>query len=193
MEQIITLKTVQKVIGLEETVSTQTLAKSLAATETDGTLILACRQTGALGNNGKEFYAGEGGVYFTLILHPGACINTKKLTVSKLSKKLTLAMSNAISDVITNVLHIHTKITKNGELCAYDKSARKWKKCAGILAEKTDNGRWLLGAGIYLNNRLPISQRTECISLKSILNSETSKELFLDELLSNFWKEYAFL
>ena len=184
MEQIITLKTVQKVIGLEETASTQTLAKSLAATETDGTLILACRQTGALGNNGKEFYAGEGGVYFTLILHPGDCINAKKLT---------LAMSNAISDVITNVLHIHTKITKNGELCAYDKSARKWKKCAGILAEKTDNGRWLLGAGIYLNNRLPISQRTECISLKSILNSETSKELFLDELLSNFWKEYAFL
>ena len=184
MEKMITLKTVQKVIGLEETSSTQLLAKSLAATESEGTLILACRQTGALGNGGTRFYAGEGGVYFTLILNPHAKISAHKLT---------LAMSNAISDVITGVLNINTKITKNGELCVYDKSARKWKKCAGILTEQTDNGNWLLGAGIYLNNRLPISERTGCISLKSILGSETSKELFLDEVLNNFWKEYAFL
>ena len=184
MEKTIILKTVQKVIGLEETPSTQLLAKSLAATESEGTLILACRQTGAMGNGGTYFYAGEGGVYFTLILNPHLKIPAQKLT---------LAMSNAISDVITKVLNINTKITKNGELCVYDKSARKWKKCAGILTEQAENGSWLLGAGIYLNNRLPVSQRTTCISLKSILGSETSKELFLDEVLNNFWKEYAFL
>ena len=184
MEQTITLKTVQKVIGLEETPSTQLLAKSLAATESEGTLILACRQTEAVGNGGTDFYAGEGGVYFTLILNPHVEISARKLT---------LAMSNAISDVITHVLGLKTKITNTGDVCLYDKSARKWKKCAGILAEHTDNGSWLLGAGIYLNNRLPISQRTACVRIKSILESETSKELFLDEVLNNFWKEYAFL
>ncbi|MBP5403881.1 MAG: hypothetical protein J6Y17_02185 [Elusimicrobiaceae bacterium] len=184
MEKTITLKTVKKVIGLEETSSTQGLARSLAATETDGTLILACHQTQAVGQKGNPFYAGEGGVYFTLILDPQTKIS---------SSKLTLAMSNAISDVISNVLGIKTKLSKSGEILCYDKSARSWKKCAGVLAERSEYGTWLLGAGIYLNNRLPIGLRTTCISLKSILGGETSKELFLDEVLNNFWKEYAFL
>ena len=184
MEKVFTLKTVKKVIGLEETSSTQGLARSLAATETDGTLILACRQTAAFGCGNKPFYAGEGGVYFTLILDPQTRLSAQKLT---------LALSNAISDTITGVLGIKTKLSKTGEILVYEKSTRTWKKCAGVLAEKTQSGTWLLGTGIYLNNRLPIALRTTCISLKSILGSETSKELFLDEVLNNFWKEYAFL
>lgn len=184
MEKIVTFKTVQKVIGLEGTPSTQLLARSLAAQETDGTLILACHQTSAIDREGKFFYAGEGGVYFTLILGSQDTFNAQKLT---------LAMANAISDVITNVLNLKTKISKTGDILVYDKTARTWKKCAGILAEQTEQGTWLLGAGIYLNNRLPIAQRKTSISLKTILGSETSKELFLDEVLNNFWKEYAFL
>ena len=184
MEKTFTLQTVKKVIGLEETSSTQGLARSLAATEADGTLILACHQTQAIGQKGTPFYAGEGGVYFTLILNPQIKISAQKLT---------LAMSNAISDAIYGMLNIRTKLSKTGEILVYDKSARSWKKCAGILTEKTESGAWLLGAGIYLNNRLPAGLRTTCISLKSVLGSETSKELFLDEVLNNFWKEYAFL
>lgn len=184
MEKTITLKTVKKVIGLEETASTQGLARSLAATESDGTLILACHQTQAIGQKGTPFYAGEGGVYFTLILDPQEKISAQKLT---------LAMSNAISDAIYGMLEIRTRLSKNGEILAYDKCARSWKKCAGVLAEKLPQGTWLLGAGIYLNNRLPIAQRATCISLKSICTSETSKELFLESVLNNFWKEYAFL
>ncbi len=184
MEKTITLKTVQKVIGLEETPSTQILARHLAATESAGTLILACRQTAAIGNDGKTFYAGEGGVYFTLILNPQAAVT---------GAQLTLAMANAVSDVITKILNLKTKIAKNGDICVYDKLAHSWKKCAGILAERTEQGTWLLGVGIYLNNRLPVAQRTQCVSLKGLLGSETSKELFLEEVLTNFWKEYAFL
>ncbi|MBP5617404.1 MAG: hypothetical protein J6X06_06470 [Elusimicrobiaceae bacterium] len=182
MEKTFTFKAVQKVIGLEEIPSTQILARSLSATETEGTLILACHQTQAVGRNNTPFYAGEGGVYFTLILNPQTGAD-----------KLTFAMCNAISDVITNVLELKTKITKEGDICVYDKAARVWKKCAGVLAEQAGNGRWLLGAGIYVNNRLPVSARRNAISLKSVLGSETSKELFLDEVLNNFWKEYAFL
>ena len=184
MEKTITLKTVKKVIGLEEIPSTQTLARSLSATETDGTLILACHQTEAVGRDGTAFYAGEGGVYFTLILNPQIKLE---------SSKITLAMANAISDVITQVLNIHTKITQEGDILVYDKLARKWKKCAGVYTEKTNQGSYLLGAGIYLNNRFPIGVRATAISLKNVLGSETSKELFLDEVLNNFWKEYAFL
>lgn len=184
MEKIITFKTVQKVIGLEQTPSTQILARSLAAQESDGTLILACHQTAAVDREGNAFYAGEGGVYFTLILDPQSTLSAQKLT---------LAMANAISDVITNILNLKTKISKEGNVFVYDKTSRTWKKCAGILAEQTQDGKWLLGTGIYLNNRLPISLKATSVSLKTLLGSETSKELFLDEVLNNFWKEYAFL
>ncbi len=184
MEQTITFKTVQKVIGLEKIPSTQSLARSLAFQETDGTLILACQQTAAIDREEKPFFAGEGGVYFTLILNPQFEIT---------SEKLTLAMANAISDVITHVLDIKTKISKTGDILVCDNASGVWKKCAGILAEKANATTWLLGAGIYLNNQLPISCKDTCISLSSIINSQTSKELFLDEVLNNFWKEYAFL
>lgn len=184
MEKTFTLQTVQKVIGLEQTPSTQTLARTLANTEADGTLILACHQTDAIGRDGKSFYAGEGGVYFTLILNPQIKLDTQKIT---------LAMTNAISDVITKVLNIRTKLTQTGDILVYEKTSRKWKKCAGVYTEPSGKGTYLVGAGIYLNNRLPIAQRATSISLKSILGSETSKELFLDEVLNNFWKEYAFI
>ena len=184
MEKIFTLKAVKKVIGLEQLPSTQLLARNLAAHETEGTLILACCQTAAIDRAGNPFFAGEGGVYFTLLLNP---------SFQNAGERLTLAMANAISDVISTVLQIKTKIAKQGDILVYDKTARTWKKCAGILAEKTANGTWLLGVGVYLNNLLPLSVKAAAISLKTVLGSPTSKELFLDEVLNNFWKEYAFL
>ena len=184
METTFKLQTVQKVIGLEETPSTQCLARQLAQSEADATLVLACHQTEAIGRDGTSFYAGEGGVYFTLILNPQIQLDVSKIT---------LAMTNAISDVITHVLNLRTKITPSGDVFVYEKTARKWKKCAGILTEQTNTGAYLVGAGIYLNNRLPVGLRTTCVSLKNLLGSETSKELFLDEVLNNFWKEYVFI
>ena len=184
MEQTITFKTVQKVIGLEKIPSTQSLARSLAIQETDGTLILSCQQTAAVDREGKPFYAGEGGIYFTLILNPQFEVT---------GEKLTLAMANAISDVITNILNVKTKISKAGDILVCDSTSSTWKKCAGVLVERTDNNTWLLGAGIYLNNQLPPSWMTAHISLSSIIKGQTSKELFLDDVLNNFWKEYAFL
>ena len=184
MEKTFTLKTVQKVIGLEEIASTQELANSLSATEAEGTLILACRQTSALDSFGKPLYAGEGGVYFSLILRPRVKITQEKLI---------WALANAVSDVITEVLQIKTKLSKTGDILVYEKKSRKWKKCACICAEESSHDTWLLGAGIYLNNHLPVATGMTCVSLKSILGSSTSKELFLEEVLSYFWKEYAFL
>ena len=184
METTFILKSVKKVIGVESIPSTQALARSLSAAETEGTLILACCQTAALDAHGKPFYAGEGGVYFTLILSSKANLSAQKLT---------LAMANAVSDVICKELGIKTKLSKNGEILCYDKSARLWKQAAAMVAEQAANGTWLLGTGIYLNNRLPVGLRAACVSLKSLLGAPNSNELFLESVLNNFWKEYAFL
>ena len=178
------LQSVQKVIGLGAVSSTQTLARALARMETHGTLVLACQQNDSFDRLGKPFPAGEGGVYFTLILKPG-----REIPLSDLTR----ALQNAITDTLHNIFELKTKITQDGDVLTWDKTSRTYKKIAGILVEENETGAYLVGTGIFLNNKLPISFRRNCISLKTIIGTETSKELFLDDVLNNFWKEYSFL
>lgn len=178
------LQSVQKVIGLGAASSTQSLARGLARMETHGTLVLACQQNAAFDRLGKPFPAGEGGIYFTLILKPG-----KEMTFSSLTR----AMQNAIADTLQSVFKLKTKITEDGDILTWDKTARKYKKIAGILVEENESGAYLLGTGIFINNKLPAVFKDTCISLKTIIGSDTSKELFLDDVLNNFWKEYSFI
>ena len=178
------LQSVQKVIGLGTTPSTQALARSLAHMETHGTLILACQQNASFDRFGKPFPAGEGGIYFTLILKPG-----KEMALSSLTR----AMQNAIADTLQSVFELKTKITEDGDILTWDKIAHRYKKIAGILVEENESGAYLLGTGIFINNKLPAAFKDTCISLKTIIGSDTSKELFLDDILNNFWKEYSFI
>jgi len=178
------LESVSKVIGLEEVPSTQHLARILAGTEEHGTLILSCCQTNAFDRNGKSFPAHEGGIYFTLILKPAQTLELKNLT---------FAGANAIADTLQKVFELETKLTTEGDVLVWDKQARKYKKIAGVLAETEEQGVYLLGVGIFLNNPLPATYKNTCVSLKTLTLSETSKELFLDDVLNNFWKEYALL
>lgn len=181
---VLNLQSVQKVIGLGSTPSTQDLARALSHMETHGTLILACQQTNSFDRSGKPFPAGEGGIYFTLILKPGREIDILALT---------RAMQNAVTDTLQNVFELKTKITEDGEILTWDKTSRNYKKIAGVLVEENESGAYLLGTGIFVNNRLPAAFKNTCISLKTIIGTETSKELFLDDILNNFWKEYSFI
>lgn len=180
----IALQSVTKVIGLGKTTSTQSLARSLSLLETHGTLILACQQTEAFDRFGKKFPAGDGGIYFTLILKPSIKFSLESLT---------RAMQNAVTDTLQKVFELKTKITAEGDVLTWDKSSRNYKKIAGILVEENETGSYLVGCGIFLNNKITGAFQNSCISLKKIIGSDTSKELFLDEVLNNFWKEYSFL
>ena len=182
--QTIALQAVTKVIGLETIPSTQSLARSLVRSQEHATLVLACRQTNAFDRFGNPFPATEGGIYFTLILKPGREIPLEALT---------RALQNAFADTLGKVFELKTKLTADGDVLTWDKISHKHKKIAGILAEENESGNYLLGAGIFVNNKIPAPFKSSCISLKTILGSETSKELFLDDVLNNFWKEYAFL
>ena len=178
------LESVQKVIGLEEIDSTQTLARALARQEMHGTLILSCFQTNAFDRNGKNFPATEGGIYFTLILKP-----SKELDLNALTR----AAMHSVADTLKNVFELKTKITPDGDVLVWDTKTRKYKKIAGVLVEENESDTYLLGVGIFLNNPLPAAYRETYTSLKTLIHAETSKELFLDDVLNNFWKEYAFL
>ena len=180
---------VQKVIGLETVDSTQTLAKELALNgEPEGTLVLACRQTAGRGRYDRSFSSEEGGVYFTLILRPrkpSAC-----------NASLSVAVGKALAETLQQVFEIKTKVKIPNDVLAWEEKSRSWKKICGVLIEtsaNTDANQWMLvGVGVNLNNPLPRTLRQSAISVKQLVHTEVSKEIFLEEFLDNFWKQYAF-
>ena len=183
------LSAVQRVIGLETIDSTQTLAKELALNgEPDGTLVLACHQTAGRGRYDRSFSSEEGGVYFTLILRPHK--------PSSCNASLSVAVGKALSETLQRVLGIKTKVKLPNDVLAWEEKTHKWKKICGVLIEtsaSTDANQWMLvGVGVNVNNPLPASLKETAVSVKQLLRKEINKELFLEELLENFWKYYAY-
>jgi len=188
MKEIFSVPAVQKVIGLETVESTQTLAKELALSgEPEGTLVLACCQTAGRGRYDRAFSSEEGGVYFTLILRP-------KNKPAACNASLSVRVGEAVAKTLTELFGFKTKIKEPNDVLAWDNKAHKWKKICGILigtsAGETDH--WMLvGVGVNVNNRLPAALKDSAVSAKKLVGAEISKELFLEQLLENFWKEYA--
>lgn len=186
-ETKIPLKCVKKVIGLELAQSTQDLALELAQRgEEEGTMVLACQQTAARKQDGSRFAAGEGGVYFTLILRPA------KADLCALS--LSRQAAQAVAEALAQAYGIKTKVKLPNEVLAWDGKTRQWKQIAAVLAETffEENSRFaLLGVGVNVNNRLTGSAKAKSVSLKQLIGMETSKEVALDEILTSFWKHYA--
>lgn len=183
------LPAVQKVIGLETVDSTQTLAKELALNgEPDGTLVLACAQTAGRGRYDRTFSSKEGGVYFTLILRPNKHVSR--------NASLSVAVGRALAETLQRVFGIKTKVKLPNDVLAWVPAAKQWKKICGVLIEtsaNTDTNQWMLvGVGVNLNNRLPPSLKQTAVSVKQLISEEVSKELFLEELLEDFWKHYAY-
>ena len=189
MQEKILLQAVTKVIGLDCVQSTQTLAKELAlAGEPEGTLVLADRQTAGRGRYERSFDSAEGGVYFTLILRPqkpAAC-----------NASLSVRVGKAVAQTLTTVFGLKTKIKMPNDVLVWEASSRRWKKICGILIETAAGesaNQWVLvGVGVNINNRLPASLRGTAVTLKKLIGAETSKEIFLEELLKIFWQEYAY-
>ena len=187
MQETLTVKNVTKVIGLESVDSTQNVAKDLALCgEAEGTMVLACTQTAGRGRYERSFDSGEGGVYFTLILRPqkpAAC-----------NASLSVRVGEAVAKTLTKLFDLKTKIKEPNDVLAWDHKTHKWKKICGILIETSagETDHWVLvGVGVNVNNRLPAALKDTAVSVKQLVGQEVLKEIFLEELLENFWQEYA--
>ncbi|MCQ2410603.1 MAG: biotin--[acetyl-CoA-carboxylase] ligase [Elusimicrobiaceae bacterium] len=190
MQDTLTVKSVTKVIGLESVDSTQTLAKELALSgEPEGTLVLACCQTAGRGRYDRAFSSEEGGVYFTLILRP-------KNKPAACNASLSVRTGEALAQTLNRLFDIKTKVKLPNDVLAWDAKNRQWKKICGVLIETSatsDNNQWMLvGVGVNLNNCLPRALQKTAVSVKQLIRQEVSKELFLEELLNDFWKQYAY-
>lgn len=187
MQNTLSVKAVTKVIGLESVDSTQNVAKELALCgEPEGTMVLACTQTAGRGRYDRTFDSGEGGVYFTLVLRPqkpAAC-----------NASLSVRVGEAVAKTLTTLFDIKTKIKEPNDVLAWDNQTHKWKKICGILIETSagETNHWVLvGVGVNVNNRLPATLKDSAVSVKELVGEEVLKEIFLEELLENFWQEYA--
>ncbi|MBR4355579.1 MAG: biotin--[Elusimicrobiaceae bacterium] len=188
MNKELSLQQVTKVIGLASAKSTQTLAKEMALNaEPEGTLVLAEQQTAGRGRYERHFSSARGGIYFTLILRP--------YKPASCNASLSVRTGQAVAHTLSSLFGIRTKIKLPNDVLAWDPKARRWKKICGILIEtaagETTNYWVLVGVGININNRLPAALKETAVNLKQLIGMEADRELFLEKLLENFWKEYA--
>jgi BirA family biotin operon repressor/biotin-[acetyl-CoA-carboxylase] ligase len=144
MEGLATVRLGRRVVHLNETASTNRVARELGAGgEPEGTLVLAEVQHGGKGRLGRAWSAPAGGIWLSLILRPDFPPNLLQL--------LTLTAAVAAAEASENVAGISPGIKWPNDLLW------RGKKLAGILTEgSTEADRvdcLVLGVGINANLR----------------------------------------
>ena len=180
-----TLPGISKIVCLDEAESTQAVARELAMEGTaEKTLVLAETQTGGRGRLGREWESAQGGLYMTLLLKPE--------TGLKFLPDLSVLSGEAVSDTISAVYGIKTRIKLPNDVYAFHPRRHKWLKIAGILTESSsinrEDGWLLLGVGVNLNNTLKLDT---AVSVRTLTGEMVSREDFLKEFFKLFWLRYA--
>ncbi len=152
----------------------------------EGTLIVAGRQSAGKGRLGREWFSPVGGIWFSVILYP-------QLSPSYISR-ITLMTAVAVVKAI--------------KICTQIKSQIKWpndilineKKVCGILTEMSaelDIINWVVvGIGINVNidlREFPEDIQENTISLKETSGKEISRVKLAQTFLQEFEKYYEIL
>ncbi len=136
------------IIVLDETVSTSTLLKELAESgASEGTVVVAEKQTGGRGRLGRSFFSPESqGIYMSLLVRPSE--SAPSLTLSD-SVRLTAAAACAVCEAIKDITGIQTEIKWVNDIY------KDGKKLCGILTEAVldDDNRTpkFISVGIGIN------------------------------------------
>ncbi len=180
-----TLPGIKKLVLLENTNSTQEVARELALNgDMDGTLVLALSQRSGRGRMGRTWESGRGGVYMTLILQPSIGL--------KFLGELSVLAGRVAALTLKQLYTLNTRVKLPNDVYALHPKKKKYLKIAGILTEsasinKTPN--WiLLGIGVNLNNAVSLDTG---VSVSDILKKEVSREEFLRAFFENFWRIYS--
>lgn len=175
----------RKVVFLEQTDSTNRVAKSLAEQGADeGTLIVALSQSAGRGRLGRSFLSPEGGLYFSLILRPSFSPEE--------SRMLTVAAAVASAQAIEEISHRKSDIKWVNDIYI------DGKKVCGILTEGAFDAEMgtlkyaVLGIGvnIFAQDGLPaeISDIADTV-FGSDVPSKTKAEL-IAKIVNNFMALY---
>lgn len=167
---------------LSETDSTNRVAKELAGKgATEGTLVVAKRQSMGKGRLGRSFFSPEGGVYMSMVLRP----QIPAVRAVLVTTCAAVAVARAIERVSTLTAGIKwvNDIYIDG------------KKVCGILAEagldpeKEEPSYVVLGIGIN------VKRQSVPEELKGIVGclEDGGREVLKEDLIAAVWEEFALL
>lgn len=174
---------VSQVLHLDETDSTQTVARFLAEQGAPhGTLVWADRQTAGRGRMSRKWDSAPGGLYFSLILRPS-------FPPSRLAD-LSLLTAEAAAATLSKQAGIETAVKPPNDV--YAVANGKARKVCGILAEASGGSRrvdWVVvGVGINVNNKVKFAGAA---SLKGLTGRSWDAAEVLRRFLDQFNRSYA--
>lgn len=169
----------RKVIELEETDSTNRVAKELAVKgAAEGTLVVAKRQNGGKGRLGRSFFSPEGGIYMSRILRPAIPADRALL--------ITTCAAVAVARAIERVCNVKAGIKWVNDIFV------DGKKVCGILAEAGLNPNSsipdyvVLGIGINVKKQQVPEELRHIVGCLENLGQPVLKE----DLIAAVWEEF---
>jgi BirA family biotin operon repressor/biotin-[acetyl-CoA-carboxylase] ligase len=137
-----------------------------------GSVIVADEQTKGRGRFKRKWSSAKGGLYMSLVL-----------SASEKQGYLTFIAAISVQKAVKKLFKLETKLKWPNDVL-YD-----GKKLCGILSEGTFLGnvdKMIMGIGVDVNNKIPLSLKNKSISLKSILKKEINKEKLVKAVLKEF-------
>ena len=167
---------VRRLVRLEKTDSTQTVARRLADEDApDGTLVWALAQSAGKGRMGRRWRSNPGGLYVSWLIRP-------KFAPERLAE-FSLACGGAAAAALRELGVPRPAVKPPNDVLAAGADG-KFRKVCGILCEASgDSARlhWLVvGVGVNVDNDPPLKRAT---SLKALTGRRTGLEPVLSALM----------
>ncbi|MBW2984200.1 biotin--[acetyl-CoA-carboxylase] ligase [Candidatus Woesearchaeota archaeon] len=163
-----------KVYHFGKLTSTNDKAKSYP----EGSVIVADEQTKGRGRFKRKWSSAKGGLYMSIVLNP-----------LDQPGYLTFIAVISLQRAIEKEFGLKTKLKWPNDVLYDD------KKLCGILAESIffdDSNKMVVGIGLNVNNKVPISLSKKAISLKSITKKGINRGKLVKSILKEFKSLYLF-
>lgn len=154
-----------KVIQLDEVGSTNEYAKTIAHEVSEGTVVVAKRQTAGRGRKGRSWVSPEGGLWISVILKP-----------PRVDPRLAFVGALAVVDTLAD-FGISAGIKWPNDVWVGG------RKVSGILAEGKAGEYSILGIGLNVNNPIPEELKDNATSMMELIGSKLPLEKVLKRLL----------
>lgn len=164
--------------------STNLIAKDYATKKiSEGTVVVAEKQTKGRGRKQRHWYSPEGGLWFSVVLYPNLPPGDGIL--------VTMAASVSVADAIQKSTGLIAEIKWPNDVLI------NGKKVCGILTEfdaEMDRINYVVvGVGINVNNDISKDISKIAVSLKQLTSSKVSRVNLLKSILTKFDEMYNYI
>lgn len=183
------MKTIgREIFCYQKVTSTQDKAKKLAERGApEGTVITAEIQTQGKGRLGRRWISPRGGIWVSILLRPEMA-GTE-------APRITIIGSLAVAEAIAEFTGKEVRLKWPNDVMISPGRGDEFRKVCGVLTETVSRfsrvDYVIVGLGINVNNRIPVSLRDKAISLKDALGYGLRKKKLLIEVLKKFDSYYS--